>query len=260
MMTNTHLQDTIIPQLQYPRTMKKQMYNIAVYVDMENVASTDFVLEDLMSALLRADDDHNCIFVIKAAYGNQSSSKKTLKEQLIDHNFTLIDTPKIGAEKNRADLFISLDAFETLYLGNPKIDRYCFLTSDSDFTVIGDRLRKYGKEVWLVCRKKDKDRAILAKAFDTMLFLEDFAIATIKTFDDAIENLFVKSLRNIDRAKLPVNVSTANNKMKELDPSFDVSRTPYKNFMPLVKEMANRGHLRFITSPGGENRITDILI
>jgi uncharacterized LabA/DUF88 family protein len=154
--------------------MKKQMFNIAVYVDMENVASIDFSLEDLMGALLRADDDHNCVFVIKAAYGNQNNGKKTLKEQLIDHNFTLIDTPKIGTEKNRADLFISLDAFETLYLGNPNIDRYCFLTSDSDFTVIGDRLRKFGKEVWLVCRRKDKDRAILAKAFDTLLFLEDF--------------------------------------------------------------------------------------
>ncbi|ABF10223.1 NYN domain-containing protein [Cupriavidus metallidurans] len=239
--------------------MKKQVLNIAVYVDMENVASIDFALEDLMSALLLAEDDHNCIFVIKAAYGSQGNAKKALKEQLIDHNFTLIDTPKIGVEKNRADLCISLDAFETLYLGNPRIDRYCFLTSDSDFTVIGDRLRKYGKEVWLACRRKDKDRAILAKAFDTMLFLEDFAQAKIRTFDDAIENLFVKALRNIERSKLPVNVSTANNKMKELDPSFDVSRTIYKNFMPLVKEMASRGHLRFITSPGGENRITDIL-
>lgn len=259
-MTNAIITDTIGTLHQRSRTMKKQMYNIAVYVDMENVASTDFALEDLMSALLRADDDHNCIFVIKAAYGNQTNGKKTLKEQLIDHNFTLIDTPKIGAEKNRADLFISLDAFETLYLGNPKIDRYCFLTSDSDFTVIGDRLRKYGKEVWLVCRRRDKDRAILAKAFDTLLFLEDFARTQIKTFDDAIENLFVKALRNIDRNKLPVNVSTANNKMKEIDPSFDVSRTAYKNFMPLVKEMASRGHLRFTTSPSGENRITDILI
>lgn len=240
--------------------MKKQIFNIAVYVDMENVAGIDFALEALMSALLRADDDSNCVFVIKAAYGNQNISKKLLKEQLIDHNFTLIDTPKIGAEKNRADLIISLDAFETLHLGNPKIDRYCFLTSDSDFTVIGDRLRKFGKEVWLVCRSKDKDRAILAKAFDTLLVLEDFAQAKIKTFDDAIENLFVKALRNLDRNKLPVNVSSANNKMKELDPSFDVSRTVYKNFMPLVKDMVNRGHLKFTTSPGGENRITDILV
>lgn len=70
-MTNNNGRDTINACSNNPKIMKKQMYNIAVYVDMENVASTEFALEDLMSALLRADDDHNCIFVIKAAYGNQ---------------------------------------------------------------------------------------------------------------------------------------------------------------------------------------------
>lgn len=62
--------------------MKKQVLNIAVYVDMENVASIDFALEDLMSALLLAEDDHNCIFVIKAAYGSQGNAKKALNRLL----------------------------------------------------------------------------------------------------------------------------------------------------------------------------------
>ena len=240
--------------------MRKQAFTIAVYVDMENIASSDFSLEDLMNTLLKADDDQSCSFVIKAAYGNQASSKKTLKDQLINHNFTIIDTPKIGAEKNRADLIISLDAFESLYLNNPKIDRYCFLTSDSDFTVIGDRLRKFGKEVWLACKRKDKDRAILSKSFDTLILLEDFVLPKIITFKDEIEGLFVKALRNIDRNKLPVNVSALNNKMKELDPSFDISKTTHKNFMPLIRSMAELGHIKYQSIPSGENRITDILI
>ncbi len=37
---------------------------------------------------------------------------------------------------------------------------------------------------------------------DTLLFLEDFAQAKIRTFADAIENLFIKALRNIERTKL----------------------------------------------------------
>ena len=240
--------------------MKKQAFTIAVYVDMENIASSDFILEDLMNALLKGDDDHSCSFVIKAAYGNQATSKKILKDQLIDHNFTIIDTPKIGVEKNRADLIISLDAFESLYLNNPKIDRYCFLTSDSDFTVIGDRLRKFGKEVWLACKTKDKDRAILSKSFDTLILLEDYAKPQAFTFKDEIEGLFVKALRNIDRNKLPVNVSTLNNKMKELDPSFDISKSIHKNFMPLVRGMAEKGYVKFLSLPSGENRISDILV
>ncbi len=240
--------------------MRKTSFKIAVYVDMENIASSEFSLEELMNGLMKADEDQHCTFVIKVAYGNQNSAKKTLKEQLIDHNFTLIDTPKISVGKNRADLMISLDAFETLYLATPEIDRYCFFTSDSDFTIIGDRLRKFGKEVWLVCKQKDKDRAILSKSFDTLLFLEDFHTPRKLKFSDKTEELFVKAVRNINRSKLPVNVSAAYGKMKEIDPSFDISKTEFKNFMPLIKVMAERGHIKFTTSSHGENKLTDILV
>lgn len=227
---------------------------------MENVSSSDFILEDLMNALLSTDDGLNCIFAIKSAYGNQSISKKTLKEQIINHNFTILDTPKIGTEKNRADLFISMDAFETLYLGNPQIDRYCFLTSDSDFTVIGDRLRKFGKEVWLVCKRKDKDRAILAKSFDNLLFLEDFSHKNSIKIDNEIERLFVAAIKNINRDKLPNNVSIANSGMKVLDPSFDISKTEYKVFMNLIREMGTKGYIKYEILPSGLNRLTEILI
>lgn len=227
---------------------------------MENVSSSDFILEDLMNALLSTDDGLNCIFAIKSAYGNQSISKKTLKEQIINHNFTILDTPKIGTEKNRADLFISMDAFETLYLGNPQIDRYCFLTSDSDFTVIGDRLRKFGKEVWLVCKRKDKDRAILAKSFDNLLFLEDFSHKNSIKIENEIERLFVAAIKNINRDKLPNNVSIANSGMKVLDPSFDISKTEYKVFMNLIREMGTKGYIKYDILSSGLNRLTEILI
>lgn len=227
---------------------------------MENVSSSDFILEDLMNALLSTDDGLNCIFAIKSAYGNQSISKKTLKEQIINHNFTILDTPKIGTEKNRADLFISMDAFETLYLGNPQIDRYCFLTSDSDFTVIGDRLRKFGKEVWLVCKRKDKDRAILAKSLDNLLFLEDFSHKNSIKIENEIERLFVAAIKNINRDKLPNNVSIANSGMKVLDPSFDISKTEYKVFMNLIREMGTKGYIKYDILPSGLNRLTEILI
>jgi len=240
--------------------LKKQNFNIAVYIDMENVSSSDFVLEDLMNALLSTDDGLNCIFAIKSAYGNQSISKKALKEQIINHNFTILDTPKIGTEKNRADLYISLDAFETLYLGNPQIDRYCFLTSDSDFTVIGDRLRKFGKEVWLVCQRKDKDRAILAKSFDNLLFFEDFSHKNTIKIENEIERLFVSAIKNINRDKLPSNVSIANSGMKTLDPSFDISKTEYKVFMNLIRDMGVKGYISYETLPSGLNRLTEILI
>lgn len=240
--------------------MKKLNFNIAVYIDMENVSSSEFVLEDVMNALLSSDSELNCIFAIKSAYGNQAIAKKKLKEQIINHNFTIIDTPKIGIEKNRADLYISLDAFETLYLGNPDIDRYCFLTSDSDFTVIGDRLRKFGKEVWLVCKRKDRDRAILAKSFDNLLFLEDFSIGNAVKVDNEIERLFVTAIKNVNRDKLPSNVSVLNSGMKTLDPSFDISKTEYKVFMNLIREMGGKNYIKYQTLPTGLNQLIEVLV
>lgn len=240
--------------------MKKLNFNIAVYIDMENVSSSEFVLEDVMNALLSSDSELNCIFAIKSAYGNQAIAKKKLKEQIINHNFTIIDTPKIGIEKNRADLYISLDAFETLYLGNPDIDRYCFLTSDSDFTVIGDRLRKFGKEVWLVCKRKDRDRAILAKSFDNLLFLEDFSIGNAVKVDNEIERLFVTAIKNVNRDKLPSNVSVLNSGMKTLDPSFDISKTEYKVFMNLIREMGEKNYIKYQTLPTGLNQLIEVLV
>lgn len=240
--------------------MKKTNFNIAVYIDMENMASPDFVLEDVMNSFLSADDDCNCIFAIKSAYGNQNIARKQLKDQIVEHNFSIIDTPKIGAQKNRADLILSLDAFETLYQDNPRIDRYCFMTSDADFTVIADKLRKFGREVWLVCKNADKDRAILAKSFDNLLFVEDFCANQKPEFEDITEKLFINAVRNMNQGKLPSNVSIANNKMKTIDPSFNISKTSYKSFMNLIKEMDKKGHIKAESLPTGENRITEICV
>lgn len=227
---------------------------------MENIAASDFQLEGVMNSFLSADDEYNCIFTIKSAYGNQATAKKTLKTQILEHNFNIIDTPKIGKEKNRADLLLSLDAFESLYLDNPKVDRYCFMTTDSDFTVIADKLRKFGREVWLVCKKADRDRAIITKSFDNLLFVEDFQskpeIAEIGNLD----KLFINAVRNMNQSKLPSNVSIANDKMKALDPSFHVNQTEFKTFMKFINHMAEKGYVKLECLSTGENRITEICV
>lgn len=241
--------------------MRKENFNIAVYIYMENVCGIDFSLEEIMKSFTKSDQDNlNFIFAIKAAYGDQSKMPSKFKKSVIDHNFNIIDTPHISRCKNRADLLMSLDAFETLYLNTPEIDRYCFMTSDSDFTVIGDRLRKFGREVWLACRKSDKDRIILSKAFDNMIFLEDYKSDEIKVKKkqvNIIESLFVEALGYINPSKLPVNVSVINDRMKGLDPSFDISKTEYKRFNRLVEEMIDKKHVK-INFGKRSNRLLEI--
>lgn len=116
---------------------------------------------------------------MKFACGNANSISK-LREQLTNHNFDIREAPHISEKKNRADLIISLDAFEKLYLDKPSIDRFVFITRDSDFSVIMDILRKYGKEVWLITQAADSQRPIFTSCTDNILLLPQFQKPLLK--------------------------------------------------------------------------------
>ncbi len=239
---------------------------LSIFIDLNNIPSK-IKLERLMNALILSEQsNYNFIFAVKAAYGVLNSVSPEFRTELRDYNFSILETPRIGLKKNRADLFISIDAFETLYVNNPGIDRYIFVTSDSDFTVIMDKLRKYGKEVWLVCRKADETRQILAKSCDKMLFIEDFYQFEdekshreyIEANDNKAKELFKEVLRNIDSERLPFNISVINDRMRQLDRSFDIRYTSYKKFIDLVRSFQKQEIITLEENESGLVRLTDI--
>ena len=150
--------------------------NNAIYIDLENIPSgldLKMLFEELTLKHNDSPEEEN-IFVIKMACGNSKSIKK-LEKQLAEYNFTIRDTPSITTNyKNRADLIISLEALETIIINTPVIDRYVFITSDSDFTVIMEALRKYGKEVYLVTKEAVSDKPIFNNCCDEILIIESF--------------------------------------------------------------------------------------
>ena len=148
---------------------------IAIYFDLENI-DKDLNVGKLMDAIsLGIEESSSPIFAIKLACGNKESIAN-FEEQLKDLNFTIQNAPHVSEKnlKNRADLILSLDAFESLYLNNPEIKLYVFITSDTDFTVIMDKLHKYGRDVWLVTRRSDKDKKLFSSCTDKILVIEDY--------------------------------------------------------------------------------------
>lgn len=144
---------------------------LAVYIDLENLpAGVDF--DRLMD--MAASETARHVWAVKAVYGPVAALPKPYRQQLIDHNFQIMDTPHIVKKKNRADLMISIDAFERFHLDSPPIDRYIFVTSDSDFSVIMDKLRSYGKQVWMIGPKADQAKKLLSRCCDLLLSIEDF--------------------------------------------------------------------------------------
>ena len=146
---------------------------IAIYFDLENI-DPKLNLKKLLETITLNIEDSTPVFAIKLACGN-SDAISNFREQLKNLNFDIREAPKVSEQnlKNRADLILTVEAFESLYQKSPDIDLYIFITSDTDFTVIMDKLRKYGKNVWLVTRENEKDKELFTSSSDKILVIED---------------------------------------------------------------------------------------
>lgn len=259
---------------------------IAVYVDLENVSgilNLDKMLQDI---ILEEDREtpEDYVFAVKYACGNTNSISR-MREQLINHNFDIREAPHISGKKNRADLIISLDAFEKLYLNKPSIDRFVFVTRDSDFSVIMDILRKYGKEVWLITQAGDSQRPIFTSCTDNIIILPQPEKAAPKKEkkdkkakaaeqlpgekkppkeegperdkDETAEELFKTVLTSLDPSGEHLLTVIAN-KMRQLDKSFKIKNTAYKKMTTLAKEFEKKGWFKSIKNKEGHLIIIDL--
>jgi len=257
---------------------------IAVYIDLENVAgilNLDKMLQDLiLEENLEPPEEY--VFAVKIACGNTNSITK-LRGQLVDHNFEIREAPKVTGKKNRADLIISLDAFEKLYLDKPSIDRFVFVTRDSDFSVIMDILRKYGKEVWLITQEEDEQRPIFTNCTDNIMTIpqkknrmkpamkngvkpdkekqKTVAPKAVEeddsTRDKIAEDLFTKVLISLDPSEEHLLNAVAN-KMRQLNKSFKIKNTSFKKMTTLAKGFEKRGWFKTKKNKDGHLLICDL--
>ena len=234
--------------------------NNAIYVDLENIPA-NLDLKSLFEELTlkhNTNPDEENFFVIKFACGNAASIKK-LSKALGEYNFYTRDTPSITSNyKNRADLIISLEALETLIIQNPIIDRYVFITSDSDFTVIMETLRKYGKEVFLVTKESVSDKPIFNNSCDEILIMESFLTKpkteevktttakekakekpepnNTKRNDKSVEAIMKKVIDSLDPDTWLL-ISVIGIKFHQMDKSRTIERSSYKTLGNLILKM-----------------------
>lgn len=231
---------------------------LCIYIDLENISKNvdlQKIMNDIVLKYETKDDDNEPIFAFKIACGN-TTSINNYREKLKNQNFEIRETPHIAEKKNRSDLIISLDAFEKLYLDRPSINEYIFVTNDSDFSVIMDILRRYGKRVVLVTTEKDSKREIFNNCSDEILIINDYLekeekdkkiknknILTNNQNDNvAISNL-IKVLKVLDPDKEYLN-SQVGSKFNEIDKSFDIKKTTFKKFNKLVDYFEIKGLLK----------------
>lgn len=93
--------------------------------------------------------------VLRRGYGNHSTLAKTWQEALVRLAFTPCLQYQYAAGKNTADIALALDALEAMF--DNRADKFCLVTSDSDFAYLCRKLRERGAMVCIVGEPKTPD-------------------------------------------------------------------------------------------------------
>ncbi len=117
------------------------------------------------------------------------------KSVLLEHAITPIQQYSYTVGKNSSDSAMIIDAMDLLY--SDKVDGFCIVSSDSDFTRLAIRLRESGMKVIGIGEKKTPNSFIVA--CDRFIYIE--------VLDGAI-----KKTRSIGRNKSPKTNAISENK------------------------------------------------
>jgi uncharacterized LabA/DUF88 family protein len=105
----------------------------------------------------------------KRIYGDWTSpAKSSWKSVLLPHAITPIQQYSYTTGKNASDSALIIDAMDILYTG--KVDGFCIVSSDSDFTRLATRLREAGMRVFGLGEKKTPLAFI--SACDKFIYIE----------------------------------------------------------------------------------------
>lgn len=136
--------------------------NLAVLIDGDNIPSA--YVKEMMEEIAKYGNP-----TIKRIYGDWTNPRLgKWKNVLLENAITPIQQYGYTAGKNATDSAMIIDAMDILYSG--KVNGFCLVSSDSDFTRLATRLREAGMQVFGIGEKKTPDPFIVA--CDKFIYIE----------------------------------------------------------------------------------------
>ncbi|WP_179402225.1 NYN domain-containing protein [Burkholderia guangdongensis] len=118
---------------------------VAVLVDCDNTRP------EILEYALRVVAQFGRV-VLRRGYGNHSTLSKTWQEALVRQAFTPCLQYQYAPGKNTSDIALALDALEAMF--DHRAEKFCLVTSDSDFAYLCRKLRERGATVCIVGESK----------------------------------------------------------------------------------------------------------
>jgi len=136
--------------------------NMAVLIDGDNIPSAH--VKEMMEEIAKYGNP-----TIKRIYGDWTRpGLNKWKNLLLENAITPIQQYGYTTGKNATDSAMIIDAMDILY--SAKVDGFCLVSSDSDFTRLATRLREAGMQVIGIGEKKTPNPFIVA--CDKFIYIE----------------------------------------------------------------------------------------
>jgi len=177
------------------------------------------------------------------------------KNVLLENAITPIQQYSYSSGKNATDSALIIDAMDILYTG--KVDGFCIVSSDSDFTRLATRLREAGMKVIGIGEKKTLHPFITA--CDKFIYIEilkpqvsdtveknnkkiskhqqPVANAPLSKIEPGIIKLFGDSISDLADENGWAFLGDLGNLMLKKKPDFDPRNYGYSKMLPLIKSM-----------------------
>lgn len=224
---------------------EKSDLKLAVLIDADNIPYSN--IKGMLDEIAKFG-----VPAIKRIYGDWT--KPTVagwKPALLEHAITPIQQYSYTTGKNATDSAMIIDAMDILH--SEKVDGFCLVSSDSDFTRLATRLRESGMLVIGIGEKKTPRPFIVA--CDKFIYIEiigalEIAKSAVKTTAknkvestkfDSIDNKFIQLLKSSIEDIADDNgwaflaeVGAFINKKK---PDFDPRNYGFQKLTPLIKSL-----------------------
>jgi uncharacterized LabA/DUF88 family protein/Fe-S-cluster formation regulator IscX/YfhJ len=174
------------------------------------------------------------------------------KNVLLENAITPIQQYSYTSGKNSSDSALIIDAMDILYSG--KVDGFCIVSSDSDFTRLATRLREAGMKVFGIGQKKTPNPFIVA--CDKFIYMEIIPVfeaeetSTVKTKSTSPKPKTVVDKLNKETLKLIAStindladengwafLGEVGNLILKKQPNFDPRNFGFQKLTPLIKSL-----------------------
>lgn len=209
-------------------TVEKMQF--AVLIDADNISSR-------YAATIFEEMEKYGFSTCRRIYGNWSKGNGWMEETLLEYSTIPVQQFSYTTGKNATDMAMVIDAMDILY--KDKVQGFCLVTSDSDFTRLAMRLREENK--FVLGMGESKTPLALTRACNKFIYLnliaeqnKDSGAVSVPEGSD-VEQYIIKMIER--SGGVIENLSTINDELHKTYSHLDLKEYGYSRISSFLRSL-----------------------